>query len=195
MNSIADWWSVMATETIRAGIVALFALGLLALACQTAVRASATSTLARLRERVEDLRRRGWAASYRPGTRARRRRDRLTEVRQRLKSTGRMPVSPVDPFPSTTPLRTGAPRAGIGGWAHLGVLVALSLAAAAMTGFAAGAAGERREEWDTTGFRILVSLFKVILTLYVLAGAVLVTRYFLKKKQAQDGDPGGRERT
>ncbi len=83
-----------------------------------------------------------------------------------------------------------AQRTGIGGWVHLGILVELSLVAAAMTSYAAAAGGERREEWDTTGFRILASFFKVILTLYMLAGAALVARYFVKKRQREDHDPG-----
>jgi hypothetical protein len=56
---------------------------------------------------------------------------------------------------------------------------------------AAPSNAEVREEWDTPGFRLLVFLFKLALLLYVLAGAVLVALYFLKKRKEQEADSGG----
>jgi len=50
---------------------------------------------------------------------------------------------------------------------------------------------ESREEWDTPRFRFFAFLFKLILILYLLAGAVIVTLYFWKKKKERETDPGG----
>jgi predicted component of viral defense system (DUF524 family) len=50
---------------------------------------------------------------------------------------------------------------------------------------------EPREEWDTPRFRFFAFLFKLILILYLLAGAIIVTLYFWKKKKEQETDPGG----
>jgi prepilin-type N-terminal cleavage/methylation domain-containing protein/prepilin-type processing-associated H-X9-DG protein len=111
MNGIACFLSVAGTWTISAGVIAVFALGLLALACHSvATSPAAAEVLGRLRERVERLRRHGFGPPYRAARSVRFRRQRLTEVRQQLKERGRFADGHVGQLP-----RDAAPKAGTWG--------------------------------------------------------------------------------
>jgi prepilin-type N-terminal cleavage/methylation domain-containing protein/prepilin-type processing-associated H-X9-DG protein len=111
MNGIACFLSVAGTWTISAGVIAVFALGLLALACHSvATSPAAAEVLGRLRERVERLRRHGFGPPYRAARSVRFRRQRLTEVRQQLKERGRFADGHVGQLS-----RDAAPKAGTWG--------------------------------------------------------------------------------
>ena len=90
MKGIACFLSVAGTWTISAGVIAVFALGLLAFACHgVATSPAAAEVLGRLRERVERLRRHGYGPPHRAARSVRFRRQRLMEIRQQLKERGR----------------------------------------------------------------------------------------------------------
>jgi len=111
MNGLACFLSAAGTWTINAGVIAVFALGILAFACLSVATSPATAeVLARLRERVERLRRRGYGPPHRPARSVRFRRQRLMEVRQQLKARGRFVDGHVGQL-----FRDAGLRAGIGG--------------------------------------------------------------------------------
>jgi len=114
MNGIACFLSVAGTWTISAGVIAVFALGLLALACHSvATSPAAAEVLARLRQQVEKLRRHGFSPPHRAARSVRFRRQRLMEVRQQFKERGRFADGHVGQLSRDAALKagTGGPKA------------------------------------------------------------------------------------
>jgi len=92
-----------------------------------------------------------------------------------------------EPEPGPTGLPPALPTANV----HPEPSVRITNASASDLSYTAVPSAESREEWDTPRFRFFAFLFKLILILYLLAGAAIVTLYFLKKKKERETDPGG----
>ncbi len=128
MKGISCFLSVAGTWTISAGVIAVFALGLLASACHNvATSPAAAEVLARLRERVGKLRRHGLNAPHRSARSVQFRRQRLMEVRQQLKESGRFVEGHVGQLSRDAALRAGTGGPEARGFTLIELLVVMTI--------------------------------------------------------------------